>query len=154
MDTSQSNSNLDLIALNNHVRNKILPGNMPVHDWYRFVLSFPPHLVKYYIEKFGLNKNSTVLDPFCGTGTTVVESKLSGIKAIGIEAHPMAYFASKVKTTWNIDSDGLVHHAELIAKKTDDILTAQSIADVPFFNDNECSFEILETLPRRRWVYY
>ncbi len=146
MDTTQSNSNLDLIALNNHVRNKIQPDNMPVHDWYRFVLSFPPHLVKYYIEKFGLNENSIILDPFCGTGTTVVESKLSGIGAIGIEAHPMAYFASKVKTNWKVDPDGLVHHAEMIANKADETLNSQGIVDVPFFKENEYRSENLETL--------
>lgn len=26
------------------------PEDQPVHDWYRFVLSFPPHLVRTYIQ--------------------------------------------------------------------------------------------------------
>lgn len=59
-----------------------------MHRWYRFVLSFPPHLVREYLERFDAHKGSTVLDPFCGTGTTVVECKKNGIPSFGIEAMP------------------------------------------------------------------
>ena len=52
--------------------NKIRLHDRAVHQWYRFVLSFPPHLVRDYISKFGLNAQRRVLDPFCGTGTTSV----------------------------------------------------------------------------------
>jgi hypothetical protein len=55
--------------------NKLYPGDEVVHGWYRFVLSFPPHLVRDYIQQFGLTSNHRVPDPFCGTGTTLVESK-------------------------------------------------------------------------------
>jgi hypothetical protein len=34
-----------------------------------------------------------VLDPFCGTGTTLVECKKKGTSSVGIEAHPMGHFA-------------------------------------------------------------
>jgi len=139
--------NIDLNTLNNRVRNKIQPENLPVHDWYRFILSYPPHLVHYYINKFGLDNNSKLLDPFCGTGTTLVESKLLGIQSVGIEAHPMAYFASKVKTSWDIDPVELVRHAELIANKTEHILRKQGIDDNPFFTQNVYDETNLETLP-------
>ena len=33
--------------------NKLKPTDRPVQDWYRFVLSFPPHLVRNYIARFG-----------------------------------------------------------------------------------------------------
>lgn len=55
--------------------NQIREADRVVHDWYHFVLSYPPHLVQEYVEKFGLNEHHCVLDPFCGTGTTVVECK-------------------------------------------------------------------------------
>jgi SAM-dependent methyltransferase len=70
------------------------------HDWYRFVLSFPPHVVReYLVNRFQLKPGARVLDPFCGTGTTLVESRLLGYEGYGVEANPMAYFASKVKAT-------------------------------------------------------
>ena len=86
----------------NGIKNKIKDEDKPFHDWYRFVLSYPPHLVNDYIDEFNLTKNDLILDPFCGTGTTNVVAKLRGIPSIGIEANPMAYLASKVKTNWQI----------------------------------------------------
>lgn len=82
--------------------NSINPEDQAFHNWYRFVLSYPPHLVRKYINDFELDKRSTVLDPFCGTGTTIVEAKSNQIKAIGLEANSFPHFASTVKTDWTI----------------------------------------------------
>lgn len=95
--------------------NRVAEADSAAHDWYRFVLSYPPHLVREYVSRFGLSANDTVLDPFCGTGTTNVECKKLGIPSIGIEAHPMCVFASRVKTSWDVDPKGLKAHAEHIA---------------------------------------
>ncbi|MEN6433184.1 MAG: DNA methyltransferase [Smithella sp.] len=100
----------------NGLANKIDNGDKMFHDWYRFVLSFPPHLVRDYLYKFQLQNGQTILDPFCGTGTTIVEAKLNHIHSIGIEPNPMAHFASCVKSDWNLDSKGLFKHASCIAE--------------------------------------
>jgi DNA modification methylase len=100
----------------NGLANKIDDGDRMFHDWYRFVLSFPPHLVRDYLHKFRLQNGQTILDPFCGTGTTIVEAKLNRIHSIGIEPNPMAHFASCVKSNWNIDSEGLLKHAHYISE--------------------------------------
>jgi len=65
----------DRIALLQSPRedNKLRVEDRAAHDWYRFVLSFPAHLVRTYLDRFGLAPGHTVLDPFCGTGTTLVE---------------------------------------------------------------------------------
>ena len=39
--------------------NRIYEEDLPVHEWYRFVLSYPPHLVRRYIEKVWLDKSTT-----------------------------------------------------------------------------------------------
>ncbi|MBC8448875.1 MAG: DNA methyltransferase [Chloroflexi bacterium] len=77
--------------------------DVAVHGWYRFVLSYPDHLVSQMINEFGIRREHTVLDPFVGTGTTLVECKKSGISSVGIDANPVSAFASRVKTTWDID---------------------------------------------------
>lgn len=95
--------------------NRVKTQDCPVHDWYRFVLSFPPHLVQEYIEKFEITKNDIVLDPFCGTGTTNVECKKNGISSIGVEASPITYFASSTKCNWTSDTEQMLEDAEQIA---------------------------------------
>jgi hypothetical protein len=97
--------------------NKVDEADKSIHNWYRFVLSFPPHLVREYIQKLKLKKGDTILDPFCGTGTTILESKLNGLTGIGIEANPVAYFASQVKTDFDIDEDLLLDDSKKIASK-------------------------------------
>src|SRR3954447_13536974 len=95
--------------------NKLYAEDRPVHEWYRFVLSFPPHLVRQYVEQLGFDASQRVLDPFCGTGTVLVECKKLGIPSVGVEANPMAHFASRVKLDWRPDPDGLVAHAQEVA---------------------------------------
>ena len=99
-------------------RNKLRPEDRAVHDWYRFVLSFPPHLVRDYLERLGVGPSDTVLDPFCGTGTTLVECKKLGIASVGIESNPMAHFASSVKVDWSVDASALLKYAGEVAAST------------------------------------
>jgi hypothetical protein len=87
--------------------NQLQQRDRAFHDWYRFVLSYPPHLVRDYIEKFGLGGDAVILDPFCGTGTTLVEAKQQGIAAVGVEATPMSHFASSTKVQWAVNHDTL-----------------------------------------------
>ena len=98
--------------------NQVRDRDRAVHDWYRFVLSYPPHLVQHYLEKFELGRDRQVLDPFCGTGTTVVECKKLGIASVGVEANPMAQFAGSVKLDWTPDPDNLLESADRIATAT------------------------------------
>ena len=91
--------------------NKVRKEDNAFHNWYRFVLSYPPHLVKYYLDKFQIDSDSVVLDPFSGTGTTLVESKLNGVESVGIEANPIARFATKTKLNWNVSTNELLDTA-------------------------------------------
>jgi DNA modification methylase len=101
----------------NNDANRIEPEDRGVHEWYRFVLSFPPHLVRDYLGRFELDPNHCVLDPFCGTGTTLVECKKLGIPSIGIEANAMAHFACRVKLDWSARSKELISTAEDIGDR-------------------------------------
>ncbi|MGA2554795.1 MAG: DNA methyltransferase [Verrucomicrobiota bacterium] len=109
--------------------NKLKLNDRAAHQWYRFVLSFPPHLVREYIAKFGLDSHHQVLDPFCGTGTTVVECQKLGIPAVGIEPNPVACFASQTKLQWKTDPDKLLRHAEMVAESANHRLEQDGFFD-------------------------
>jgi hypothetical protein len=102
------------IAMGN-VENKLRVEDSSIHDWYRFVLSFPPHLVQQYLETFCVDQTSFVLDPFCGTGTTNVECKKHGVSSWGIEASPLTHFVSKTKCVWANDTFNFLNTAKQIA---------------------------------------
>ncbi|HRK81438.1 MAG TPA: DNA methyltransferase [Saprospiraceae bacterium] len=122
-------------SISNYNKNKLLFSDRSFHDWYRFVLSYPPHLVRDYIKYFNLDKSDLILDPFCGTGTTIVEGKLHGIPSIGIEANPFAHFASTVKTDWEVDVNELRTCAVQIREKALLTLKLSGISDAPSLNN-------------------
>lgn len=113
--------NLAEMAVKNYANpriNQIANGDEPIHNWYRFVLSYPPHVVREYMDKLEVGAGSVLLDPFCGTGTTIVEAKKHGVKAIGVEAHPMTAFASATKLDWDVDAVELGSIAEAVAESS------------------------------------
>jgi len=99
--------------------NRLRDQDRPVHDWYRFILSYPPHFVREWLDEFGIVHGSrqAVLDPFCGTGTTLVECKKRGVRAYGLDAHPISILASDVKTDWSVDPSALLRHSLRIAQR-------------------------------------
>ncbi len=111
--------------------NRLAPEDRAAHDWYRFVLSYPPHVVREYLTRFGVGHDEKVLDPFSGTGTTVVECRRQGVAAIGLEAHPMAHFAATTKIDWAVDPKRLRAAAERIAAVADRQLKRDGLVDQP-----------------------
>jgi hypothetical protein len=82
--------------------------NGEVHNWYRIVHGYSDHLVKKLIDRFDLQPGQSVIDAFCGSGTTLVECMKNGINAVGIDANPSSCFSARVKTNWNLSSDRLL----------------------------------------------
>jgi DNA methylase len=133
--------------------NKLRIEDRAAHDWYRFVLSYPAHLVQDYLARFGVDSTQTVLDPFCGTGTTLVECKKLGIPSIGIESNPMASLASRVKVDWEVDPKGFLAHAEEVANRSWQKLEKEGIthsSHLPLFKKNGAAVVHLRSLPEEK----
>lgn len=87
-------------------RNKTLP----IHRWVPWIAGFSSDFVHHAIKKY-LDKKGTVLDPFSGVGTTLVESVLTCNNAIGFEINPYAWLASKTKSkAYEIDESKLRYY--------------------------------------------
>lgn len=70
------------------------------HDFHKFAGKFIPHIPRWAMRKFmPRNGGKVVLDPFMGSGTTLVEAMLDGQQGYGIDIDPLARLISKVKTT-------------------------------------------------------
>lgn len=123
------------IARVNAKANKLDPVDRSFHDWYRFVLSYPPHLVRQYVEEFSLGPRDVVLDPFCGTGTTLVEARKLGLPAVGLEANPVAHFASSTKLDWGVDPKALKTLVEKVSARALKIFRADGINDAVLGGD-------------------
>jgi site-specific DNA-methyltransferase (cytosine-N4-specific) len=68
------------------------------HSLHPYPAKFPPQLPKTILSRFA-RKGQTVLDPFCGSGTTLVEARLLGYNAIGVDVNGLSSLLSKVKAT-------------------------------------------------------
>ena len=68
-----------------------------IHGFHRWHGKLIPAIPGAAIEAF-TEPGDIVVDPFCGSGTTLVEALLAGRRAIGADIHPLATLLSRVKT--------------------------------------------------------
>ena len=68
------------------------------HGIHSYTAKFIPHIPRYFIEEY-TKKGDVVLDPFAGSGTTLLEANILGRNSLGIDINPLAVLMGKVKTT-------------------------------------------------------
>lgn len=85
----------DLSNLVTFVKNK----DVSIHRWFKFTQGYSGELVRILIDELGIASSDTVLDPFVGCGTTMVECQKLGISSIGLDVSPLMTFVTDVKTT-------------------------------------------------------
>ena len=122
-------------------------ANGEIHDWYRLVLGFSDHLVAGLIAEFELSFGDNVLDPFCGTGTTLIECMKRGINAWGLDANPSSCFAAGVKTTWSLQQSKLASILPYITTRFRKIRDLPNLSSDAFYS--YCS---TSGMLERRWL--
>jgi len=107
-----------------------------IHGIHTYPAMMLPQIARRIIEKYGSDK-STILDPFCGSGTVLVEGILSYMNAYGYDINPLAVLIAEVKIT-PIDVDDLLKEVESIESKLRDVLFNQNeikeVEPPKFFN--------------------
>ena len=68
-----------------------------VHGLHEYKGKFNPQVAKAILNIFGVGRDTRVLDPFCGSGTTLVECAHSGATGIGTDLNPLAVFLANAK---------------------------------------------------------
>nr|ABM69264.1 M1.BmrI [Priestia megaterium] len=69
-----------------------------IHSIHPYPAKFIPEIPRTLIETLPLPEGTSILDPFCGSGTTLVEAQNRGISTVGVDLNPIACLISKVKT--------------------------------------------------------
>lgn len=75
-------------------------------NWYSFKHRFGSELVAKIFSVFGLSKGDTILDPYCGGGTTLIKAKFDGYNAVGLDISPFSTFLTNTLTE-SYDTDKL-----------------------------------------------
>ena len=68
------------------------------HGFHTYPAKMVPQIANKILNKFGQNAK-ILFDPFCGSGTTLVEGKLKNINCVGFDLNPLALLIANVKTT-------------------------------------------------------
>lgn len=104
----------DHALLSLSLRNKT---NGSTHGFHRFPAKFIPQVAEWAIRSYA-GESSRILDPFSGSGTTLVEAVRAGFDAVGQEINPLARLIGRVKST-PLDPKSLAVLAADITKKVD-----------------------------------
>ena len=83
-----------------------------VYAMHKYWSKKPYNIVRYFIKKYS-SGNDIVLDPFCGSGISVIESIILGRKAIGIDINPSAIFITE-QMIKRIDTNSVLKYFEKI----------------------------------------
>src|SRR3989339_288768 len=70
------------------------------HGIHTYPAMFIPQVARRLLETYS-KEGDTICDIFCGSGTSLVESKVLNRNAYGIDLNPLAIFLAKAKTTPN-----------------------------------------------------
>lgn len=129
VDFTSITSNTKLDDLNLNWRERDLPEierTKHVHRLHPYMGKFIPQLVEIFLRKY---KPRLVYDPFCGSGTTLVEANTLGIDSIGTDISVFNTLLSKVKV-----ADYDIH---LLAKEIKDILQRLYVYKSKFLEDRK-----------------
>ena len=68
-----------------------------VHGLHEYKGKFNPQIVRSLLNIFNKKNDTLILDPFCGSGTTLIECLFGGYNSISFDFNPLAIYITKAK---------------------------------------------------------
>ena len=81
---------------------------LPIHRWFRYSAGFSSEWVEQSIKDFSESRRPIILDPFAGSGTTLLAAEKAGAVVYGYESHPFVYRVAAAKLLWHLDERRLL----------------------------------------------
>ena len=127
---------------------------LPVHRWFRFSAGFSAKWAEDFIET-KKSDNTLLLDPFAGSGTSLLASDATSITSIGIEAQPFIARIAAAKLFYSTSPDVFFKKAEqILAESTKLLAQGPSAYQYPTIIQKCYSPETIIFLDslRRSWI--
>ncbi len=87
---------------------------LPVHRWFRFSAGFGADWAEQAIRSSAVASPARVLDPFAGSGTTLLAAEDAAAEGYGMEAHPFLYRIARAKLARRSDPAAYSQLASLV----------------------------------------
>jgi len=118
------------------------PARAHVHGFHTYPARMHPETASRLVRAF-VPERGVVLDPFCGSGTVLVEAMIAGRKAIGTDLNPLAVRLARCKTRPRSPREltVLVDHARELAAFADERRKARAGATRRFLQEDMDLFE-------------
>lgn len=121
--------------MENSFREKFKSGNRQVtrysvHGIHEYKGKFNPQVVRALLNILHVERGETILDPFCGSGTSLVESQYYGVNAVGTDINKLAVFISNTKIkALNINATDIDIAKKYILKEYQNRITEFDVAN-------------------------
>jgi len=77
--------------------------SFPIHRWFRYSAGFSAEWAASLISSKSYSKDFRVIDPFAGSGTTLLAADSVDVHSVGFETHPFMYRVANCKLHWDVD---------------------------------------------------
>lgn len=89
---------------------------LPVHRWFRYSAGFSSEWARRVIQDTGATR---VLDPFSGSGTTVISAEQEGVQGLGVDVHPFVTRVASAKLNWRADASIMRERAQDVLREVE-----------------------------------
>ncbi|EJE4169046.1 DNA methyltransferase [Vibrio parahaemolyticus] len=116
-----------------------------LHSIHPYPAKFIPQIPSQIIDTLGC-PDGVILDPFCGSGTTLCVAQSKGYESIGVDLNPIACLISRVKTTpLSTDFVDAYHHVLQVAVELEvDVSSLSNIPNIDHWFKKEIQIEVLK----------
>ena len=131
---------------------QLLRGRHRIHP---YPAMLHPLLVDFLVDKYA-KEEDVIFDPFCGSGVTLLQSKINGYESVGFDINPLALLIARAKTQTYQKGKLLEEFKDLkesLCRNTS-LLFDEGQIDIPQIKNMDYwySKEVINDLGKIRWV--